>query len=118
MSLLRRIGGEPLNSLFRDGLDMILDWYKETPPERDNREFVKLASSVVEFVAKNITKGDTEVIKDNKVRITGLSLRFYHSVYSLRKCFEQCSTRGKVYYWKSHTVYLRRCWTPEAEAIK
>ena len=67
MVLLRRIGGEPLNSLFRDGLEMILDWCKENLPEATDKEFIKLASSVVEFVAKNVTRGETEVVKDNKV---------------------------------------------------
>lgn len=96
MILFRRIGGEPLNFLFRDGLEMILDWCKENPPQASDKEFIKLASSIVEFVAKNVAHGETEAVKDNKVRIIQLCLMFSY-YYVFRKCFERCSTSGKAY---------------------
>lgn len=67
VALLRKIGGEPLNSLFREGLDMLLEWSKETPPPVDDAEFTSLASSLVQFLIKNINNTDREILRDNMV---------------------------------------------------
>ncbi|KAI9558578.1 hypothetical protein GHT06_015366 [Daphnia sinensis] len=65
VALLRKIGGEPLNSLFRETLDMMLEWSNETPPSAKDAEFAQAASSLVQFILKNIENKNTEILRDN-----------------------------------------------------
>ena len=67
IALFRKIGGEPLNSLFRDGLHMMLEWSKEKPPSVDDVEFAQAASSVLQFILKNIDNANLEILRDNMV---------------------------------------------------
>lgn len=65
--LLRKIGGDPLNTLFREGLDIILDWSQADPSLKDDEEFVNLASTLIQNIARNIEHPDTLVLKENMV---------------------------------------------------
>lgn len=71
-ALLRKIGGDPLNNLFRDCLNMLLEWTTDVPPSVDDVEFPKLASNVVQFIIKNMGNSKTEIARDNLV------LSFFH----------------------------------------
>lgn len=67
VALLRKIGGEPLNSLFREALDMMLEWSNESPPSND-AEFAE-ASNVVQFILRNIDNKNAEILRDNMVSL-------------------------------------------------
>uniref|UniRef100_A0A0P6IJU2 non-specific serine/threonine protein kinase n=1 Tax=Daphnia magna TaxID=35525 RepID=A0A0P6IJU2_9CRUS len=65
VALLRKIGGEPLNSLFREALDMMLEWSNEAPPSANDVEFAQAASSLLQFILRNIENKNAEILRDN-----------------------------------------------------
>lgn len=67
IAFLRKIGGEPLNSLFREGLDVMLEWSKDKPPSVDDVEFAQAASNVLQFILKNMYNANSEILRDNMV---------------------------------------------------
>ena len=93
--LNQRIGGDPLNSLFREGLHQMLDWSKTHPPD-DDSDTVKDLSDSVRLIMENISHPARDVTRDNMVRSHGKcfnSMRFQTSLsFSLivlefrRKC--------------------------------
>lgn len=68
LALLRKVGGDPLNSLFREGLGVLLEWSVAVPPPVDNVEFARLASHLIQFIVKNLRHSISEIFKENRVR--------------------------------------------------
>jgi hypothetical protein len=46
---------------------MMLEWSKEKPPSVDDVEFAQAASSVLQFILKNIDNANLEILRDNMV---------------------------------------------------
>ena len=66
---LRKIGGEPLNTLFREGLDAILEWSTHDPPLSDDVEFANLATRIFQFIVENVEHSVYEISRDNMVQL-------------------------------------------------
>lgn len=45
----------------------MLEWSKDKPPSVDDVEFAQAASSVVQFILKNIDNANLEILRDNMV---------------------------------------------------
>ena len=65
-ALNQKIRGDPLNSLFREGLHLVLDWSKIQPPNGDP-ETIKCLSDSVRLIMVNLIHPEGDVTKENLV---------------------------------------------------